>query len=205
MRISHVLYKVPDLDAAVEQYRRDGFDVEYGKADNPYNALAYFADGSYLELLGRTGMPSLAKTALRLFGKKAFVARIDAWDGADEGLIGLALESEPDRLADAKQLLKDAGEGWFQFRSRRSDPGGRVLKFVGVMPNHLEVPFFGTCDTDLTRPGFVHPNGVVGFKRVSFGTTSELLPLVERLCTDDRVHVFVGDGVRDLEFEYSDG
>ncbi|MEM7322928.1 MAG: VOC family protein [Actinomycetota bacterium] len=205
MRISHVLYKVPDLDAAVERYRQDGFDVDYGRAKNPNNALAYFADGSYLELLGRTGMPSMAKTALRLFGKRAFVNRLSTWDDAAEGLIGLALESEPDRLEDAKQMLQDAGHGWFQFRARRTEPEGRVLKFVGVMPDEMQIPFFGTCDTDLGRPGFVHPNGVVGFKHISFGTTEELLPLVERLCTDDRVELFIGDGVKELEFEYAHG
>ncbi|MEM9894666.1 MAG: VOC family protein [Actinomycetota bacterium] len=205
MRISHVLYKVSDLDAAVEQYRRDGFDVEYGRAEKPNNALAYFADGSYLELLGRTGMPSWAKTLLKLFGKRAFIARLATWDEATEGLIGLALEVESDQLDEAKRRLKDAGHGWFQFRARRTEPNGRQLRFVGVMPDEMQIPFFGTCDTDLGREGFVHPNGVVGFKSVSFGTTDELRPLVEQLCTDDRVQLFIGDGVKDLEFEYSEG
>ncbi|MEM9518820.1 MAG: hypothetical protein AAGA37_05855 [Actinomycetota bacterium] len=44
MRIGHALYKVPDLDAAVEQYRADGFDIDCGRAKKPYNALVYFAD-----------------------------------------------------------------------------------------------------------------------------------------------------------------
>ncbi|MEM8924147.1 MAG: VOC family protein [Actinomycetota bacterium] len=204
LKISHVLYRVPDLDAAVVEYRDRGFDIDYGRAKNPINALAYFADGSYLELLGGTGMPPLAKRALKLFGKKAFIARLDAWDNAEEGLIGLALEAELGKLDEPKELLKEAGQGWFQFRSRRTEPSGRVLRFAGVMPDDLRIPFFGTCDTDLRREGFVHPNGVIGFKTVSFGTTEALLPLVERLCADDRLKLFIGDGVKDMEFEYAD-
>ncbi|MEM9515786.1 MAG: hypothetical protein AAGA42_13120 [Actinomycetota bacterium] len=78
-----------------------------------------------------------------------------------------------------------------------------MLKFAGVMPDEMQIPFFGTCDTDLTRPGFVHPNGVVGFKNVSFGTTEKLRPLVEQLCTDDRLTLFIGEGVKDMEFEHA--
>lgn len=204
MKLSHVLFKVPDLHAAVEEYRQKGFNVEYGKAKNPYNALIYFADGSYLELLWKTGMPAWANKLLRLFGKKAFISRINTWESADEGLIGVALESEPDEFEEAKKLLKNSGQKYFQFKGRRLDTKGRDLRFVGVMPDNMKIPFFGTCNTDLKHEGFVHPNGVVGFKQVAFGTTEELLPLVTKLYDDDRVKFFIGDGVKDLEFLYAE-
>ena len=102
MRLCHVLLKVSDLDDAVDWYRKNRFEVEYGEAKKPNNGMIYFANGTYLELLWKTGMPSWAQIPLRLFGKKAFTSRICTWDGANEGLIGMALESEPDRLADAK-------------------------------------------------------------------------------------------------------
>ena len=44
MKLGHVIYKVNDLDRAVEEYTAKGFMVEYGKAKNPYNALIYFAE-----------------------------------------------------------------------------------------------------------------------------------------------------------------
>ena len=200
MRLSHVLLKVSDLDDAVDRYRKNGFEVEYGKAKKPNNAMIYFADGTYLELLWKTGMPSWAQIPLRLFGKKAFTSRISTWDGANEGLIGMALESEPDRLADAKGILEQSGQSYFQFKSKRLDTKGRNLGFVGVMPDNMKIPFLGTCDTDLRRTGFVHPNGVVGFKSVHFGTTEELRPIVNTLCDDDRVKLFIGEGVKDLKF-----
>ena len=91
MEVGHILYKVKDLDGAVERYTQEGFVVEYGKAKNPYNAVVYFSTGPYLELLARTGMPAFIKWFLKLLGKGKMVQRIEFWDNADEGLIGVAL------------------------------------------------------------------------------------------------------------------
>jgi len=202
MKLSHVVYKVENLDAAVTQYRKDGFDVEYGKEKKPYNAVIYFADGSYLELLYKTGMPAIALKLLSLFGKKAFAHRLTTWENSEEGLIGVALECKEDQLDDAKKILREAGQNYFQVKSMRPDTKGRELRFTGIMPDEMKIPYFGTCDTDLTRKDFVHPNGIKGFKNISFGTKEELLPLIKRLCNDTRVSLFVGDGVKELEYEY---
>ncbi|MEM7800146.1 MAG: VOC family protein, partial [Chloroflexota bacterium] len=91
MKLGHILLKVDDLDEAVKEYTEKGFTVEYGKKKNPYNALIYFAEGPYLELFHRSGMPSFAKLILKLIGKKALVDRLNRWDNAKPGLIGVAL------------------------------------------------------------------------------------------------------------------
>lgn len=57
MRSGHVIYKVNDLQQAVQEWRRKGFEVEYGRKQNPINALIYFSEGAYIELLQNTGMP----------------------------------------------------------------------------------------------------------------------------------------------------
>lgn len=61
MKLSHVILKVDRLDEAVREYREKGFAVEYGKTKNPYNALVYFSEGPYLELLAGTGLPDFVK------------------------------------------------------------------------------------------------------------------------------------------------
>lgn len=45
MKVSHILYKVNDLDEAVRDWSKEGFTVEYGKTKNPYNAIIYFSEG----------------------------------------------------------------------------------------------------------------------------------------------------------------
>ena len=69
MKVSHILYKVKDLDEAVRKYRADGFVVEYGKPKNPHNALVYFSEGLFLEVFKQSSMPKFAKSILRLLGK----------------------------------------------------------------------------------------------------------------------------------------
>ena len=46
MAVGHIVYKADDLQAAVEKFRAQGFEVEYGRAKNPSNALIYFSQGS---------------------------------------------------------------------------------------------------------------------------------------------------------------
>ncbi|MEY8352024.1 VOC family protein [Lachnospiraceae bacterium 54-53] len=61
MKASHVIYKVDDLYQAVEEFKGKGFEVEYGTKKKPYNAIIYFSDGPYLELLASSGMPRFMK------------------------------------------------------------------------------------------------------------------------------------------------
>lgn len=195
--------KVSNLDDAVAQYRANGFEVEYGREKRPINALIYFADGTYFELIWKIGVPSWARIACKLFGKKAFASRTRNWNKASQGLIGLTLHSDPDNFENTKKLLTDSGQSYFQFTSERLDTKGRDLRFVGVMPDNANIPFFGSCNTNFEREGFVHPNGALGFKSLAFGTTMDLLPMVNAICDDDRVNFFIGEGVEDLEFAYA--
>jgi hypothetical protein len=45
MKTRHILYRVQNLDKAVEEYHTKGFEVEYGSDKNPGNALIYFLCG----------------------------------------------------------------------------------------------------------------------------------------------------------------
>ena len=37
MKLSHVIYKTDDLDKSVEEFRNQGFKVDYGSKYNPHN------------------------------------------------------------------------------------------------------------------------------------------------------------------------
>ena len=59
MMISHILYKVDDLEKGVKLFKDKGFEVEYGSEKNPHNALVYFNDGSYVEILKSMGFTKM--------------------------------------------------------------------------------------------------------------------------------------------------
>lgn len=104
MKVSHMILKVNDLQKAVEEYREKGFSVEYGSAKRAYNAIIYFSDGPYLELLASTGMPEMMKRLLCLSGKKKFADRLDLWDTHEGGPCGLALETYESNLEREKSF-----------------------------------------------------------------------------------------------------
>lgn len=204
MKLGHVIHKVNNLEEAVQAYTEKGFTVEYGKAKNPYNALIYFAEGPYFELLESTGMPKFAKGLFRFFGKRAFIDRLDAWDQAEEGLIGLALENDRLDIDQEQKILDAARLTYLKGRSGRKDPKGRKIRFQGIFPDDMQIPVLSSTFNVNVRPpdGFVHANGAKRIKSVAFGTREELIPVIHKLCDDEGLKLFVGQGVKDLEFEY---
>ena len=68
MKVSHVLYKVKDLEESVKKFQNLGFKVEYGSKSKPHNALIYFSEGPYIELLHKAPVPIYVNIILRLLG-----------------------------------------------------------------------------------------------------------------------------------------
>lgn len=206
MKLDHIIYKVDNLDKAVELYKKNGFNVEYGKMKKSYNAVIYFAKGPYLELLERTGMPSFMKKILVLFAKRDFVNRLNTWENSKEGLIGLGIGSESFDLNREKQILNREKIAYFNIKSVRRDSKNRKLRFNGIFTNDMRIPILGAKVNINVRPplDYVHPNGVKCIKGVSFGTKKEFIPIIEELCDDKGLRLFVGNGVKNLEFEYKD-
>ncbi|MGV8146546.1 MAG: VOC family protein [Alkaliphilus sp.] len=201
MKVSHILYKVNNLEEAVKEYEKNGFVVEYGKSKNPYNALVYFSDGPYLELFETSGMPKLIKLVLKLFNK-SFVERINFWENAEEGLIAVCLENYKTNLLEETNILKKHGHKFFQIKTKRKDTKDRLLKFICVFPNETKIPFFMTYFSIDPKPkDFVHPNGVKSISSISFGTTEKLIPIINELCDDPILKLYIGDGVKDMVYE----
>ncbi len=201
MKVSHIILKVADLDKAVADFRKKGFVVEYGKEKNPYNALIYFSEGPFLEIMASTGMQGFIKKLLRLFGKAKVAERLDYWDAHKGGYCGLALENYETNLDKETAILKKYGEKWFLMNNRRNDTKGRRLRFKCVFPDNLAIPFFMTYfNVDPKPKDFIHPNGIKGIKSVSFGTAETFIPLIRELCDDSMLRLDVGDGL-DVEFE----
>jgi hypothetical protein len=201
------MYRVQDLDKAVEEYRKKGFEVEYGRNKNPINALIFFSKGPYIELLAGTKMPLLMKGVLRLLGQGKLVDRLDFWDAHPVGRpCGLALENYRNELDIERAILKKYGYSCFQVNSRRNDTKGRKLLFKVGYPNDLQIPFYMTYfNIDPKPKDFVHPNGIVRISHISFGIREELFPLMRELCDDGILDLCTGDGIQEIKFEYMPG
>lgn len=201
MRTSHVILKVEQLDRAVREYRERGFAVEYGRRKNPINALIYFSEGPYLELLDGTRMPAAVKTFMRAIGKKALSDRLQRLDDCGPGYCELALENYKSNLNEEVAVLKKHGIKSYSVPSRRVDTHGRDLRFRLAVPEALDVPFLMTYFSIDPKPAnFVHPNGIREISRIAYGTDPSRFAVIEELCDDERLKLTTGHGI-EVEFE----
>lgn len=97
MRLGHIIYTVHDLEKADGEWTDKGFKVEYGRAKNPINALIYFSEEPYIELMEHSGMPAISRKIMRMLRKGAFMDRFDYWESCPEGWSCLAIEKRPGR------------------------------------------------------------------------------------------------------------
>ena len=84
MKVGHVLFKTNNLKASFKAFEKLGFNVEYGSKSKPHNALIYFSEGPYIELLEKAPISPFIKLILRLMGKRLLVERFNSWENAEE-------------------------------------------------------------------------------------------------------------------------
>lgn len=202
MKVSHILYKVKNLDEAVKKYKEQGFLVEYGQKKAPYNAVIYFSEGPYLELLGNVKLSNFKVFLLKLFGKNKVAERINGWHYANEGLIAVCLENYKKDLKEEKKILKKYNQKYYERKGSRLDTKNRLLEYRVLFPDEFKIPFLMTYFTIDPKPkNFVHKNGIRRIKSISFGTEKKLIPLINELCDDKVLKLFIGEGIKDLEYE----
>jgi hypothetical protein len=85
MKVSHVLYKTNNLKASFKEFEKLGYKVAYGSRKKPHNALIYFSEGPYIELLEKAPVSSFLKAILRLLGRGKVVDRFNSWENSTEG------------------------------------------------------------------------------------------------------------------------
>jgi len=197
MKVSHVLYKVNNLKDAIVKFRDMGFKVEYGSKHKPHNALIYFSKGPYIELLNRAPISLYLKVLLRVIGKGKVVDRFELWEKEDEGFFGLCLESHETNFNKEESILKKHKQDYFITYSKRTDPSDRTLTWKLLFPYEVRLPFFMTYfNLDPKPKGFTHPNGIKKIDSISLGTDAKLFPIINELCDDKTLELFVGKGLK---------
>lgn len=200
MKVSHILYKVDDLQKAVQDFRNQGFTVEYGKKKNPYNALIYFEEGPYIELIYDMNMPILIQRLLRFFGQSQFVESIMSQKKEDEGYIRLAFEAE---LNEFKSLRKKYKQ--WEYRSivvpvKRKDYHQYLLKCKCIFPYDSKLPFVKSPfeTTRIFSPN--HKNNIKCIKHITYKVDPEQYDLVNSMNSDSLLDVSKGDFEINVEF-----
>ena len=202
MKVSHVLFKTNDLKKTFEEFEKSGFKVEYGSKKKPHNALIYFSEGPYIEILEKAPVTSLIKLILRLLGKEKVVDRFNSWENSTEGFFEICLENNASNFRAEKQLLNQLGEKYFVTQSKRTDPLNRVLKWKLLFPSQIKIPFLMRPFNINPKPkNFVHPNKINRIKQISYCTEANIIPIINELCNDDRLQLSAGKGGCKVTYE----
>ena len=202
MKLSHVIYKTDDLDKSVEDFKSQGFKVDYGSKYNPHNALIYFSKGPYIELVPRAPVSWFTKFILRIIGRSKLVDRFNIWDKSDIGFFEICLENYGNDFSIESEILKKNNEPFFITKSKRLDPDDRLLKWKLLFPINIKLPFMMTYfNIDPKPKKFIHPNGIKSIKEVKYGTDKDLIPIVNKLCDDKILKVVEGRrGLIDINY-----
>ena len=202
MKVSHVLYKTNNLEASFKEFEKLGYKVVYGSRKKPHNALIYFSEGPYIELLEKAPVSSFLKAILRLLGKAKVVDRFNSWENSTEGFFEICLENNTTNFKKEEKILAKFKEGYFITNSKRIDASNRVLKWKLLFPNQIKIPFLMTKFSENPKPkNFIHPNKVRKIQRILYGTQPQFIPLLTELCDDDTLQLFAGEGVKEIVYE----
>jgi len=201
MKISHVIYKANDLNKTIELFRGMGYNVEYGSKYNPHNALIYFSEGPYIELLEKSPVSFFQKLFLRLLGKSSIVKRFEIWDDVSEGFFEICLETKAAQFKKEETILRKNGKKYWITKSNRLDPYDRLLKWQLLFPYDEQIPFMMTYFSVDPKPtSDTHANGVKKIKSIVYGTQSKYVPILNELCNDDILKLYIGSGIKDVIF-----
>jgi len=201
MKVSHVLYKTNNLEASFKEFEKLGYKVVNGSRKKPHNALIYFSEGPYIELLEKAPVSSFLKAILRLLGKGKVVDRFNSWENSTEGFFEICLETNTTNFKKEEKILAKFEEGYFITNSKRIDVSNRVLKWKLLFPNQIKIPFLMTQFNINPKPkNFVHPNKIKRIKQISYSTEASIIPVINELCNDDILQLFIGK--RDCKVTY---
>ena len=201
MKVSHVLYKTNNLEASFKEFEKLGYKVVNGSRKKPHNALIYFSEGPYIELLEKAPVSSFLKVILRLLGKGKVVDRFNSWENSTEGFFEICLETNTTNFKKEEKILAKFEEGYFITNSKRIDASNRVLKWKLLFPNQTKIPFLMTQFNINPKPkNFVHPNKIKRIKQISYSTEASIIPVINELCNDDILQLFIGK--RDCKVTY---
>lgn len=184
MKLSHVIYRGRTLEEAVNKFRDLGFKVEFGSKEHPHNALIYFSEGPYIELLADAPVSPFKLFLLRLIGKGKIADRFVDWGRGAEGFFEICLENYEEDFSGEEKIMQSFNQSYFITKSSRLDPKNRLLKWKMLFPMEKRLPFLMTYfNVDPKPKDFVHPNGYKKIKEVSYPVgQKEWIPLLQTLC-----------------------
>jgi len=182
----HAVIVVPELEQAISNFEALGFSVQRGGSSKPaHNALIYFSDGTYIELItlisrparllfrllyitGLLGLAARHKPTIRSrfilwfggpTGLRDWCVRCSSLDNAIEHFRHQGIETFDGKYFSRKKPNGDLAE-W-----RLAGPANKYMPFLieDISPTQIRVPYKNTSD---------HENGATGIAAIILRRTT---------------------------------
>lgn len=204
IQLSHVLYRVKDLHAAIEKLQDAGFIVEYGTSpQKAYNALIWFKEGVFVEIYSNSGLPRWVKWLMKIVGYQPVLDRMNKWEQVEEGWCEWSLETTANHLTEQKVWFKERNIPFKFHKTKRKDIKGQTLKWELLMPHAIDFPFLMSAYVPNPRPQKNnHPNGIIGVYKLVVGTEKLDTKVLQQLLLDQTALELVAGkkGLQTIEF-----
>lgn len=200
MKLSHIQLKVRDIHKAVEDYRKLGFNVDWGRdPKKSTNAFIWFGKDVFIEIFSME--PTIEKMAqiLGFFYGKGMKSRWKKWSCREEKLIDFALEGKTaekaalDNLSDRREEIIRSGINCSKILTgTRKPPDKKVTKFGFFAPEIEELPFMVSAYTVNQKPvESNHPNGASRIKWMKVQCRKEHEKIMKSLVGNDKQVILV--------------
>ncbi|PWK20063.1 glyoxalase-like protein [Arcicella aurantiaca] len=173
-RIDHVLIRTTNLKKAISDFQEMGFTVCLGaKAHKAYNAMIYFEDESFIELVDVSRFPYimqlLAKTHFMDF-ISGFFNRICSYSVSSENILDFACYS--DNIIATHKKLKNEFKVSRIFSLKRHNEQLQTIHWRLFSPQNLNLPFIMSGYHPykyVSKTVLLHTNQTKGIKRIDVG------------------------------------
>lgn len=199
MRCSHILHRVDDIHAAVRAFQQVGFTVVYGRRpDRSSNALIWFEEGPFIELVRVPRLSLPLRWAVQLYGGRGLRRRVERWAGQDHSWIDVSVETDDESIGAERDRLVAAGVPMSRILNmRRATPDGVTLRWQLAVPQDPSLPFAMSAYRPSARPErVVHANGATAVARVHVAVPATTRAAWQSLLdgTDPWIRLADGDG-----------
>lgn len=172
LRLSHILIRVADLEAAVGDYQAMGFTVVFGsERSTARNAFIRLAGGQFLELYAPPPLDQAARKAVEGAFGRAAADRFQRWAEPDEGVRDYCVEAETFDIGSTVERIRAAGVAISDpFPFGRTRPDGVVLQWRLAFPEDVSLPFVMGAYDPPDAPAsadLIHSNGASKLSRFS--------------------------------------
>lgn len=204
--LSHLIYKVNDLEQGVKFFKNLGFSIEYGSKSKT-NAIIYFRDKTYIEIRENMGVKPIYKFLLKVSNRKEFLETTLIQDRMNNSFLRFSLYAGDKELLRIKNIYKEKlGKGSISKKIKRVDTKNNILECSCFFPNNANYIFYNSQFTNKNIWNVKHENKICGIRKIVYGIDDREKACLNSLDLDLRLEFIENQmGIKNVEFLTENG